>query len=417
MVADYRRDHPDLDDPRSLIMAVIQELARAKRRARGEPVAGGSEIEAPALLEELGAGTPLPDWADDPALLERGQQAFADYGLYQAVALFCVALPLAYADEPTSKVLAGVSDLATRNLTRRVAETGQMLIDVMGMREGGGLNPGQAGHATATGLRILHSFVRALVLERREALRYDDGADGAPVNQELLLATLIDFSAVIWMAMERMGVRLSDADRAANLYVWSVFGHLMGIEVCRDGPLTLDDVGPLMDHFGRRLAPNPQGRRLMAALLGEMEGFMFLGWRKLPRSLMHWLFEDAGHGLDRVPRILGVPRPAWWSVPLFRTARAAHRRDRLPDPLRPVARWLLRRAGRQLMIGFADHHSGGQAPFQIPEEVARAWRIRTSPLVQRTRAVRRGVRNTVRGARRTGRPEEIGGERPGTRGA
>ena len=39
----------------------------------------------------------------------------------------------------------------------------------------------------------------------------DDVRHGAPVNQELLLATLIDFSGVTWKAMERFGVELTDS--------------------------------------------------------------------------------------------------------------------------------------------------------------------------------------------------------------
>src|SRR5687768_16962660 len=107
--------------------------------------------------------------------------------------------------------------------------------------------------------------------------------------------------------MERMGVALSEQDRAANLYAWSVFGHLMGVEACRDAPLTLADVEVISAHLGRGLAPTAEGRLLMAALLEEMEDFMFAGWRKLPRSLVHWLFAEAGHGVRDVPRMLGVP--------------------------------------------------------------------------------------------------------------
>ncbi len=401
-VAEYRRAHPELADARSLVRSLIVEWGAAKQKARAHsPVATGSDIASetrlkgddPGLLGAFGFDAELPEWGRDAELLRKGQDAFRDHGLYQSAALFFAALPMAYAEVSSAKVLAGVSDLATGNLTRRVAETGQMLIDVMGLRGPGGLEPGSPGHATAIGLRLLHAFVRVLVQEDGE---WDTERYGPPVNQELLLATLIDFSVVTWEAMERLGVDLTPDERAANLYIWSVFGHLMGVEVCRDRPLTLDDLEPINAHLGRRLETSEEGRRLMATLLAEMENFMYLGFRKVPRSLIHWIFRDAGHGVHRVPHLLAVPPPAWWATALFAISHAAHRRDRLPDPAGPVLRWLIRKAGRYVIVAYADRYSGGQAPFRVPAQTARAWVIRPSSLARSVRALRRRIRRAVR---------------------
>ena len=106
-----------------------------------------------------------------PALIERGQQVFADYGLYQAAALFFASLPMAYATLDGAEVLARVSDLATQNLTRRVAETGQMLLDVMGLRGGHSLEPGAPGYMTAIGLRLMHACVRVLMAVSQPPIR------------------------------------------------------------------------------------------------------------------------------------------------------------------------------------------------------------------------------------------------------
>lgn len=403
-VAEYLRAHRGSDDARALMPAVIHELADAKRRARGNPPAdavGAPASGAPAILDELGLKSSRPDWGNDTALIERGQKVFQDHGLYQAVALCCVCLPLAYAEPGSAKVLAEVSDLGTGNLTRRVAETGQMLVDLMGMRGPDTLEPGGPAHTTAIGLRVLHSFVRAIVGERHAATG-PGGARDTPVDQELLLATLIDFSSVTCASMERMGVTITDADRTACLYLWSVFGHLMGVEACRDAPLTLADVEPIEAHLEALLDASEEGRRLMAALLADMESFMFLGWRKLPRTMIHWLFRDWGPERERVPGLLGVPGPAWWALPLLSAARAAHRRRWTRGPLWSVIQWLLRKAGRYMIIGFVDHYSGGRAPFQIPPELARTWRVRQSRPARRVRTLRRRTRQTVRrGTRRT----------------
>ncbi|MFG1997569.1 oxygenase MpaB family protein [Spirillospora sp. NPDC048911] len=391
-VAEYRRAHPELRSPAALLGALFKEL-------HAEPTG------FTGALGELATGDALPSWGGDGARIERGQRVFNDHGLYQSVALFFACLPLAYAAPAGAKVLVCSSDLANGNVSRRIAQTGQMLINVMGMRgpaegELPSLAHGGRGYGNAIGLRLLHSCIRALVLDLDGPRAWDSAAYGPPVNQELLLATLLDFSLVTWKVMERMGITLSEDDRAANLYTWSVFGHLMGVEACREGPLALDELKTIRARLDGLFEPTREGRQLMAALLEEMEEFMVLGWRKLPRSLIHWLFKGTGEGVDVVPALLGVPRPAWWSAPLFATAAAAQRFSWLPDPLRPVARRLIRRLGRAVVITYADRFAGDPVPFEIPAELARRWRLRQRPVARHVREKRRQVRGKVRTALR-----------------
>ncbi|MEU1719140.1 oxygenase MpaB family protein [Actinomadura sp. ATCC 39365] len=391
IVAGYLETMPAGENALSLLRAVVVELGRAKREAR----APSGETGPSAIFDAIDFNKDLPEWGGDADLLARGQAVFSDYGLYQSVALFCKCLPMAYVEISSAKVLAGVSDLATHSLTRRVAETGQMLVDVMGLKATDSLTPGRPGHTTAIGLRILHSFVRALATEHFGD-DWDTARFGPPVNQELLLATIFDFSVVTWEALESMGVRLSDDDKAAHLYTWSVFGHLMGVEACRDRPLTLDDVPPVSERLGRLYESSEEGRRLMAVLLAEMEEFMHLGWRKLPRSLVHWVFRDARYNAAQVPALLDVPPPAWWFNALFAAARAGNRYGRLMGPVDAVVRWLVRRAGKHIVIAMIDRYSGGHAAFQIPEELASQWRVRQSKTARRTRRLRHSVRKGVR---------------------
>jgi len=411
-VAEFVDRHPDLQNVRDLMPPLIRELREAKQAARGHPVAA-SDPDAPRLLAAalaaVGSFGDLPAWASDAKhadLLERGQAVFADNGLYQSAALFFAALPLAYADEASAKVLWRVSDLATKNATRRIAETGQMLIDVMGLRGTGSLEPDGPGYTTAVGLRVLHACVRALILEQPEP--WNIKRFGSPVNQELLLATLLDFSIVTWEAMEQLGLTLDDADREANLYTWSVFGFLMGVEACRDRPLTLADAECISAHLSRQLETSEDGRRLMKVLLTEMEEFMPLGWRKLPRSLIRWIFQDLRYGVDEVPKLLEVPKRAWWSVPLFSAVRAANRLTWVPNPVQPLVRRLARKAGRHVVVAYADKYSEGPPPFEIPPDVAHGWRVRQGPTAHRVRKARGMVRHAARAPMRR-RAEKRGG--------
>jgi ER-bound oxygenase mpaB/B'/Rubber oxygenase, catalytic domain len=303
---------------------------------------------------------------------------------------------MAYATVDGARVLASVSDLATANLTRRVAETGQMLVDVMGLRDPHSLERGSPGYMTAAGLRLLHACVRVLILDEPEPDQWPTEVYGPPANQELMLGTLLDFTVVAWTAMDRMGIELTKAERAANLHVWSFIGQLMGLEACRDGSLSLADVPQISDQMTRHLGPSEAGRRLMAALLADMEEFMPLGWRKLPRSVVRWLFRDAPHPVNTVPDLLGVPPAAWWSIPLQAWLRAANQHSWWLGPVSPLAH-------------YADRYSNGQAPFRFPDELGRNWRIGTTPARRAFRAKRRNVRRAVRavaprgGQRRRGR--------------
>jgi hypothetical protein len=384
-IEDYQAARPELTDVRAVVVGVIEDLAEAK--AQGEayvgPLRGLSNIERP-----------LPPWGHDNALLRRGQAVFNDRGLDMAAALVFASLPLAYASRHAAEALFKTSDLATKNLSRRIGETGQMLIDVMGTRDGNTLAPGGRGYATAIGLRLLHGCVRSLLLGARSP-EWPADKLGPPLNQEMLLATLMDFTLVTWEAVARWGDTLSDEDRRAHLYTWSIVGHLMGVEACRNGPLLLTDVDALSPQLSRQLGASAGGPVLMTALLGELERFMPLGWRKLPRSVVHWMFRDGPHGTNEVPRLLEVPAPAWWSRPLFSVLVWAKRTPWLA-PIRIPLAWVVRRSGRLIVVGLADGFASESPPFRIPEPLARSWRVRTGPTARRVRAARHRARTRVR---------------------
>lgn len=400
IVAAYHRQHPELTDPRDLVRSMIQELGKAKRDPHRFTHAAANP-DGTWLTEALVIALAPPRWQPDPALIERGQRVFADYGLYQASALFFASLPMAYATLDGAAVLARVSDLATQNLVRRVAETGQMLLDVMGLHGGHSLDPGTPGYMTAVGLRLMHACVRVLVAGQPAPDPWPAAEFGPPANQELMLGTLLDFTDVSWASMARMGITLTEAEREANLHTWSFIGELMGVEACRDGPLSLGDVDQISTGMNRLLGPSEAGQRLMAALLGEMEEFMPLGWRKLPRSVVRWLFQDAPGAVSGVPDMLRVPPAAWWSGPLEASLRAANTDSRLLGPLEPVARALLRKLGRHVLISYSDRYSNGQAPFRVPPELARRWGIRNTKVHGEIRQLRRKARYTARtGVRR-----------------
>jgi hypothetical protein len=401
-VAAYARDRPEITDIADLTKVLIKELSEAKQMARRAPTSS-VRSRAPHLFRLSEKLPELPDWARDAKLIEQGQAVYVSNGLYQSAALFFASLPLSYADERSADILVGgdLVNSAPGRLTRRVAETGQMLIDVMGLRASKSLEPFGPGYVTAVGLRLLHSCVRALTLRKEGQPAWDKERLGMPVNQELLLATLLDFSFVTWAALGRLGVKLSEADRNANLYTWSVVGFLMGVDSCQQRPLTLDDVPQIGEQLAGQLRRSDAGCQLMQALLAEMEEFMPLGLRKLPRSLIHWMFEGQPFGVHRVPNLLEVPAPAWWSTPLLGGLQAINNRvwsDQLAwSPFQTPVRSLLRKAGRTVLVAYADGYAANRRPpFEIPDDLVRQWRIRTTPRARAVREIRRTMRKRTR---------------------
>jgi hypothetical protein len=384
-VAAYRAAHPGSSDVRGLVGGVMADIAQRETRRVPE----GTPNPAFTLAPEL------PGWAHDADLLRKGQAVFNDYGLEMSIVLIFAGLPMGYASVHGALAMARVSDLATPKVTRRIGETGQMVVDVMGTRDGDSLAPGGAGYGTAVGLRLVHACVRSLLLDPDAPAPWPTRDLGPPVSQELLLGTLLDFTVVPWRGMERTGMSLSTDERAAHLYTWSVVGNLMGVEACDQRPLSLADVDEMWPLFAPQLGATEEGRRLTEVLLRTFESSMPLGWRKLPRSLVHWLFEDAPNGVDRVPELLGVRPAASWSRPLFRLMRSA-RTHPLLAPFRPLLSLLRRHLGRLVVLALVDGFAPDAPPFRIPAPLARSWRVRTGRIARGTRRLRGSVRQRAR---------------------
>jgi hypothetical protein len=142
------------------------------------------------------------------------------------------------------------------------------------------------------------------------------------------------------------------------------------------------------------------GLRLLHAcvrvLILDQQGPDPLGWRKLPRSVLHWLFEGARHPVNQVPDMLHVPPAAWWSGPLLAMLQAADQGSRWLGPLAGPGRALIRKLGRHVLIGYTHKYESGPVPFRVPDQLARRWRVRIGPAGERVRRVRRRVRRRAR---------------------
>jgi hypothetical protein len=368
LAAELLAGHGQLDE-RDLVRLVLGALVT------------GPPDELGALRAWMVDGPPLPGWAD----LERvraGQEFFACWALPICSLLYCAALPCAYAAADGVQVLALTSDLATGDLTRRIAETAQMVVDVMDLGPGSPdtLGPGGQGYVTVRGVRLLHAVVRQAILTSPAVIHTcDEGVPrrwcpewGRPVNQEDLLGTLLTFTVSVLGALDRLGVPY-DRDRAEDyLHTWCVVGALLGIDesVLPRGRDEADALAATI--FRRHHRPSRAGRRLMAVLLGEMEHAMPWGLRRLPRTLVRHVVPPG------VGDALGVPAAAWWAPVLDWARRAGPTLGRLPlgDRLMRLPSELV---GRAMIRLFVDRSLLGlQPPFRLDAGAAAQLAVPTS---------------------------------------
>jgi len=253
----------------------------------------------------------LPAWADKDQL-QRGQEFFRDFGLEIASGLFSASLPTSYTATRGAQVLTTTADLVS-NAERRIAETGQMLLDVMASKDESlpPLSPDTFAYKAARGVRLFHAAVRHWILNDPEQ-KWDVQRLGVPINQEDLLGTLAAFTVVMIESLEKMGVSVGEKERDAYLHLWLVVGHFMGIDYelllpqgfpADEEPLGYADVRRLRNEILRRNADeSPEGRTLMSALLDATERSMPPPFKALPRALTRHLIGSGYADMLAVPR-------------------------------------------------------------------------------------------------------------------
>jgi hypothetical protein len=320
----------------------------------------------------------LPAWVD-PQQLVSGQQFLREHGLEIGSALFFASLPMSYSAARGANVLTRTAELTTGRTTRRLAETGQMLLDLMNTDDGHPpLQPGTKGAGAVRGVRLFHAAVRHMVLTDKN-VEWDFTRLGMPINQEDLLGTLIVFTVVALDALEKLGVDFGNdkarAARDAYVHYWLAVGHFLGIDyqLLRRGELGPDDVPLTLDElrlvqtaiFRRQAEPSVGGQTLMTSLLVSLE-------RKMP-----WFMKGypaaATRGLlgKEYSDVLGVP-PAGPARLVFDVVRVGTRVISPRAPGQGLAA-LARYSTKRLYRSWIDENDGSFPPWRL--EAATNWHL------------------------------------------
>lgn len=335
------------------VAALMGTLMRDDQRPEGWP---------PAVQDYLArTGDAVARTAESAAV---GERLFAAHGPEIMMLLCCYSLPASYAAKKGVQVLHRTAYLAKRP-NRRLFETSQFVVDVMSP---GGLGPGGRGVRTSQKVRLMHAAVRHLILADA-ANPWSIDELGVPINQEDLLGTLMTFAWIVLDGLARLGIRLTPQEQQAYLDAWLVVGTLMGVEI-QLLPRTVDEAKATTELIERRqVADSPQGREMMAALLGMLQSNTPHPFKSMPGCMIREFLPPD------VSTFLGVPlRPLEQEL--------VHLGD---EALIPLRRFLNREAQRSALVRSFSVHllrwmikvemDGQPARFAIPESLQQDWQI------------------------------------------
>jgi hypothetical protein len=326
------------------------------------------EILPPLAADFLAQTDSLPQWAE-AGKVRLAQDIFLDHGPKFLVFLYYKSLPMLYCCARGAEVLVRTGrltrdDTSFRIFTRRIAETGQFLVDVMAPD---GLAPGGKGIQAIRKVRLIHAAIRHFT----RTGDWDEAHFGRPINQEDMAITLMSFSVALTDALEQFQVEESTERIEAYQHTWAAIGSLMGI----DGdllPASVADARFLMEKIlTRQAAPSEAGATLADALVKF--GQETLPSEKLdnaPSMLIQHLL-----GAER-SRMLGVYAPVGclsFALPAFLWAwfRGGERlEDRIQEPLQ-IFIDLLSQKMVGVMVGYFDRYKGRN--FELPQAFQAAW--------------------------------------------
>ncbi|MCB0577692.1 MAG: DUF2236 domain-containing protein [Phaeodactylibacter sp.] len=330
---------------------------------------GMPTAQLPAEVQPLLEATPaLPPFTDADAVAD-AHRFFLDHGAKCLFLLYYKSLPLLYCMHKGTPVLARTSrltnqDQSLRIFARRIAETGQFLIDVMTPGE---LSLRGRGIQSIQKVRLIHAAIRQFLL----AEGWDEQRLGLPINQEDMAMTLMTFSVAVLDGLEQFGIHEPQPLQEAYLQTWKGIGYNLGVAEA----LLPDNVAEgrfLMNKIlERQAAPSEEGRLLTRALIEFAQDVLRNEKLALaPETIIRYLV-----GPERAA-MLGI-RPAGGCLTailphaiqaLFRLGERLE--DKVDGPLDDVLAFLSRQTVKS-MVGYFDTYKGRN--FQIPQAMQEGW--------------------------------------------
>lgn len=323
----------------------------------------------PRLRDYIRSHQQLPAHADWEQV-RIATELFIDHGPKFLLFLYYKSLPQLYLNakgavvlEKTSRLTHQSSDL--KIFARRVAETGQFLLDVMAPNN---LMAGGAGIQAIQKVRLIHASVRHFMPPDQ----WDTIALGVPINQEDLAQTLMTFSISPLDTLGQFNVPEPEERLQAYLTTWKYIGERLGIHTDLL-PDDLEDARALLNRIMERQATESEaGKLLTKALIEFAKTVLPTDFDRAPELLMTHMVgrEYAGKlGIATNTGCLGALLPEFIKA-YFNWGERLE--DKLKGPVNLFIQHLARRTA-QAMVNYFDRYKGRN--FEIPEPLQKAWAI------------------------------------------
>jgi hypothetical protein len=337
----------------------------------------------PDVCQFLTATSALPPWTDRNKLAT-AEALFLDQGPLILLALNCASLPECYINGDEAEVLGVTNRLKGKRAYRRIQETAQLVVDVLG--SGAFTTATGAGIAATQRVRVLHAGMRHLIASTKpfeapptqdpllqrlndyEALR----TSGTPINQEELAYTLCTFSYVVLRSLRRLGVEITSDQLDAYVHCWSVAGHLLGIQDALI-PVDFAQAEALFTRLkANQYRPTKEGSALAQSLRAFMSEVLGLPWvgGQVATFLMRTLLDertavDLTIGrlslLDRL--VVLLLRVVVWNVDQLQ-------KDVDRTNLRPLLQW----AEERIIVGLTAMPQEWKGRlFEVPPNLESQW--------------------------------------------
>lgn len=310
----------------------------------------------------------LPAWADWQQI-ETSEELFLDHGPKFLLFLYYKSLPQLYTDAKGAEVLVRTGRLSHKEgdhriFTRRIAETGQFMMDVMARD---GLKPGSEGIRSIQKVRLIHAAIRRFLKNRG----WDRERLGEPINQEDLALTLMSFSVSPLEGLGQFGIHEDPQKMEAYMHTWRAVGSLLGVDEDLL-PNSLAEGQSLMEKIlDRQSAPSEAGRLLAKALVEFAretlpserldDAPVYLIRKLIGRKRADMLNVHVEYGC------LGITVPLivrkWFTM-------GERLEDRIDGPLRVLVDRLSEETVRA-MVGYFDQTK--KRKFTIPPEMYKRW--------------------------------------------
>lgn len=310
----------------------------------------------------------LPDWLSEEDL-DRSNAFFVDHGPKLLLLLYFKSLPLLYSDAKGAEVLVKTSRLTHSNtsmeiFTRRIAETGQFLLNVMANDN---FKVNKMAINSIRKVRLIHAAIRQFI-----APGWDEQALGKPINQEDMALTLMSFSVSMIDGLEQLLVDEKDHLIHAYFERWRAIGVVLGVSEDLI-PQSMDEGRLLLNKIVSRQSAASESGQLLTKALVEFSKKTIPGkiFDVTPEALIIYFSgkEMAENlGLKSSKGCFGFGIPAILASVFHLIEKLEDRSDRIE--------YVTNRLSKKLVVAMVDYFDDyKERKFEIPEEFRTAWNL------------------------------------------